>query len=278
MAESRFFRAIQVARELNGFLLQASKPDSMGYYSVPVLQKNTRFKGMGGGQYDDESVKEALYNPNKGFYQALINANCYGEWQHPIYTGQPLTAWVQRCMSIAPEYISHFIKGIEPGDKIKGEETLMMVHKPDGPYGEYLEKSLKDPDKNTSYSFRGLVSEKKRNGLYIVDFVQAFDHVTHPGFEVAGSRYQPHLHRISHNSNQELSDCVDVSVALADIAMGRIPSTVSLNSAALSDIKTLLTDETLSDPDCIIAIDKINQKLTFKNGKETSIFDIFYRK
>ena len=275
---ARVFEAIGIARELNGYVLDASKPDADGYFRSPVIQLNTNWRGGASSSYDTNSLFNAIENPAMSFNIALRSGNCYGEYFHPIYAGQSMDAWVKRCMTIDGSCESHFIKALEPGDVVNGEQVLVMVHKPSGPYGELLDKSLRDPDKNTAYSIRCLINKRRTaQGQCLIDVIKTFDHCDCPGFEVASTRYQPHLHRVSTNSMGDISGAdLDVSMVLADIIRGNDSDEVRLHSDIVSDLKTVLDDDAIRMDDMVQFIDKVNRKAVFKDGSEKSAFECFF--
>lgn len=273
----RTFQAISIARELNGYLLAASKPDANGYYRSPVIQFNKKWRGQGNGSYDTDSLIDSLTDERKSFHTALTNGNCYGEYTHPIYKGEPLQAWIKRCMTIDQSMESHFIKAIEPGEEIDNEVPLIMVHKPSGPYGPQLESSLRDPDKNTAYSIRCLVNRTMKNGRYLIDATKTFDHCDCPGFEVAGTRYQPHLHRVSANSMCPEFKDIEIGMELADLLRNQDVAGVHLHSDIVNDIEVILKDEELTLNDTIVYVNKINRSISLADGREMSIFEKMFR-
>jgi len=274
----RVFQAIGIARELNGYVLSASRPDEKGYFRSPVIQLDTEWRGGVPGQYDTDSLLDAIENPIKSFNIALRSGNCYGEYYHPIYSGQPLGAWVKRCMTIDGSCESHFISHIEPGPDINDKPVLVMVHKPSGPYAEQLDGSLRDPDKNTSYSIRCLVNKRRtQSGKLHVDVVKTFDHCDCPGFEVAGTRYQPHIHRVASNNMGPIDGHdLDVSMVMADLMRDHESDRVRLHSDIINDLKLILDDDAMRMPDMVQFIDKVNKKAVFTDGTEKSAFECFF--
>jgi hypothetical protein len=136
-----------------------------------------------------------MRDPDSRFNICLRDGNLFGEWGHPVIRDQKD---MDRLLQIDEKYISHVFNRIWVDDKpimLHGIEgfPIRAVIKPCGPYGDVLEKSLRDPQINTSFSIRSLCTPatgpKREYEYRQVQIVVTFDAVHAPGFEMATKRY-----------------------------------------------------------------------------------------
>lgn len=178
---------------VNGYKLRALEPDEQGFYEIVVgcIGVPTRNKVI----YDPDSVVAAMSDPQARFNICLREGYLAGEWGHPVVeTKDDLS----RLLRIDEHYISHYF------GKIWIDETPVMINgeaayrikakvKPAGPYGKYLEQSLRDPYVNTSFSVRSLclpMSGPRPGYEYRqMQIIVTFDAVNAPGFEITNKRY-----------------------------------------------------------------------------------------
>ena len=178
---------------VNGYKLKSLEPDENGFYEIVVgcIGVPTRNKVI----YDPESVINAMADPQGRFNICLREGYLAGEWGHPVVeTKDDLS----RLLRIDEHYISHYFGKIwidENPVSINGEPAYRIKAKvkPYGPYGKYLEESLKDPFHNTSFSIRSrcLPMTGPRPGYEYrqIQIIVTFDAVNAPGFEVTNKRY-----------------------------------------------------------------------------------------
>ena len=130
---------------VNGHTIKALTPDENGAYTVVVgaLEIPTRNNVV----YDSDSLIRAMSDPTSRFNICLKDGCLAGEYGHPVIkTSEDMS----RLLMIDEHYISHYFQKIwvdETPVTIKGKQgyRIMAKVKPYGPYGAYLEKSLRDP-------------------------------------------------------------------------------------------------------------------------------------
>lgn len=179
----------------NGHSIKALEPDENGCYSVVLgcVGAPTRANVI----YEPKSLIGAMSDPNSRFNICLRDGNLFGEWGHPdVYSNNQED--IRRLLKIDESKMSHLFT------KIWVDEEPVMMHgipaypiralvKPCGPYGAYLEKSLRDPSINTSFSIRSLCTPgtgpESKYEYRNVQLVVTFDAVGAPGYEIASKRY-----------------------------------------------------------------------------------------
>ena len=179
---------------INGYTLKANEPDAEGCYEVIVgcLGIPTRQDVI----YEPESVVEAMRDPTGRFNICLRDGNLPGEWGHPqVKSKEDLN----RLLIIDETKISHYFRAIwidaEKPIMINGQEAyaIRAKVKPAGPYGKYLEESLRDPCINTSFSIRSICTPStgpdNRYSYRRVEYLVTFDAVFAPGYEITSKRY-----------------------------------------------------------------------------------------
>lgn len=132
------------------------KPDAQGYYPVPVGAYNAY--NSGGYLYDAKSGL-AMFTPGSVLMRQVKKGALYGEYKHPEQLpGMSNEAYVQRVRKIDPDRWSHHIRDYElvPSTDEHGRPITLVIAwvKPFGPYGKYVEESLKNPAQNTYFSVR----------------------------------------------------------------------------------------------------------------------------
>ena len=178
---------------VNGHTIKALTPDENGAYTVVVgaLEIPTRNNVV----YDSDSLIRAMSDPTSRFNICLKDGCLAGEYGHPVIkTAEDMS----RLLMIDEHYISHYFQKIwvdETPVTIKGKQgyRIMAKVKPYGPYGAYLEKSLRDPCHNTSFSIRSVCipmnGPDPKYEYRKVQLIVTFDAVHAPGFEITNKRY-----------------------------------------------------------------------------------------
>lgn len=177
---------------LNGHKLTAHEPDSEGFFTVVVgcYGVPTRANVI----YDPESLVASMTDSTSRFNICLKDGNLAGEYGHPVIESDKD---INRLFRIDEKYMSHYFKSVWTGDPItiNGMEAvpIMAKVKPYGPYGDVLEKSLRDPSHNTAFSIRSLClpmkGPKPEYEYRKVQVVITYDAVSAPGYEIASKRY-----------------------------------------------------------------------------------------
>ena len=178
---------------INGHALKSCTPDENGCYEVIVgcIGVPTRNNVI----YEPESVVEAMADVNSRFNICLRDGNLAGEYGHPRVQSKDD---LERLLLIDEKLISHYFRKIWIGEKpimISGQEAfpIRALVKPAGPYGKYLEESLRDPCINTAFSIRSICTPTSgpdsRYTYRSVQYLVTFDAVFAPGFEITSKRY-----------------------------------------------------------------------------------------
>lgn len=182
---------------INGYKLKAAEPDNEGFYTISIgcMGAPTQASII----YDPESTIAAMGDTNGRFYKSLREGYLKGEWGHPVIDDAKDPKQMARLLRIDEHYISHYFGKIwvdeQPVPTGNGETgyRVMAKVKPSGPYGEYLERSLRDPHDNTSFSIRcvclPMLGPRKDCQYRKVVMMVTFDAVHAPGFAIANKRY-----------------------------------------------------------------------------------------
>ena len=179
----------------NGHTVKALEPDENGCY--PAVLGCVGAPTRAGVIYEANSLIKAMNDPTSRFNICLREGNLFGEWGHPdVYSGNDQD--IKRLLKIDESKMSHLFTKIWVDDKpvmmhgIPAYPIRALV-KPCGPYGSYLERSLKDPCINTAFSIRSLCTpgtgENSNYEYRNVQLVVTFDAVGAPGYEIASKRY-----------------------------------------------------------------------------------------
>ena len=173
------------------------EPDKDGVwrnFPVMVLGKVSR----NNKDYEINSMVEAITNPNSIFFKKLKMGQLQGEYGHPLVLKEQD---LPRIAVVDPTKVSHVIHHVKCGEPTeKGHRVVYADIEPFGPYGEYLEKSLRNPRINTAFSLRSLVSKIGMQGNVIKQRVTALitiDAVDAPGYAEASKVRVPSMEGIS---------------------------------------------------------------------------------
>jgi len=145
--------------------LKSLTPDKDGFYKgIPLcglgmVTRNNTF-------YDTDSLIEKITDENSTFNKRLKTGDLFGEYGHPYVPNLNSEEGMQRIMTLLPDRKTIFFKKIYS----KKIEDLNMNFvfgdiKPAGPYGQYSEELLIDPNMNFSTSLRAITSNKMINNI-----------------------------------------------------------------------------------------------------------------
>ena len=183
---------VGIMESLNGYKLSAHEPDEKGFFDVVVGCFGVPTRGR--VIYDPQSLINCMKDTSSRFNICLRDGNLCGEYGHPVINTEKD---MPRLFQIDEHYKSHYFGDIKTGEpiNINGMEAIPIKAKvkPTGPYGEILEKELRDPCHNTSFSIRSLcLPMNGPNPEYEYRKVQSvitFDAVHAPGFDITSKRY-----------------------------------------------------------------------------------------
>ncbi len=183
---NKLYMYVGVMDMFDGRKLQGLRPESDGYYrGIPLSAFNA--KSLNGCYYDTDSYHYQLTNPTTAFNIRLTHGNLYGEWGHPKDD-----ASLSRIVQIDRDKESHHFKAVYTEKPCSNTPIIFGDLKPTGPYGTYLEPSLMNPNENTAFSLRCLMTEKYdpllKAPLRTVEEFVTFDAVDMPGY-LYGSKW-----------------------------------------------------------------------------------------
>lgn len=199
---------------LDGRKLKAYTPDEYGYYcGVPLCVFNE--KSYNHKYYTQESMLNALTNPDMVFQLKLSHGNLYGEWGHPA-----MDSTLDRISIVDRDRQSHHFRSIYvKEDERDGDNPILRCDlKPSGPKGKYLDESLLSPFENTAFSLRCLMNSKPDpvHEALICDVVDliTFDAVDMPGYIKASKWYAPSQESLREIHISDLFDANGTRVAM----------------------------------------------------------------
>ena len=179
------------------------KPDENGYYRMPIGALNCA--NSLGEFYTDQKLDQ-LMSKNGELLRKLESGKLFGEWGHPVQReGESPRDFMNRSCGINDKETCVFFKHIELDRNITPEMkkygipdnavVFMADLKPMGPLWETLDRSLKDPHVNTTFSGRYLTSDYVQRGVtyVVVEGCVTWDAVTEQGHAVAEKTFAPRL-------------------------------------------------------------------------------------
>ena len=171
------------------------KPDSQGYYPCPVGAYNSF--NSGGFLYDEKSGV-AMFTPGSQLMRQVEKGVLYGEFKHPeLQPGMRDSDYITRIRKVDPDRWSHHIREYElvPSTDEQGRSITMVIAwlKPFGPFGEYVEASLKNPAQNTYFSVRSITIDDMARRIKFTREVITHDFVGEGGIYVAQKHRAPSL-------------------------------------------------------------------------------------
>lgn len=171
-------------------------PDKDGVYKdIPmmVIGKPSRNSKI----YETTSMMEAITSDSSIFYRKLVGGQLEGEFNHPlIWKEEDLP----RVMLIDRDRLSHRILRVYTKATEQGNTILYGDIKCCGPKGKYLAESFADPQANTAFSLRSVVSVLGKTGNFVKQKVLALitiDAVDCPGYAEASKVYVQGLEGLS---------------------------------------------------------------------------------
>jgi len=155
---------IEITAEIPPDNKEIIKPDENGVYkNIPAafLDKVSANRTY----YDSKSFIAAMTHPESLFYLRLRNGELAGEFGHPqIFRMSSKREMLERLVWIEPKNISHIIKAVRIKNVPGIGKLVLMDILPHGPYADYIEEKLKNPNLNCSFSLRAFTRDKPMNG------------------------------------------------------------------------------------------------------------------
>ena len=179
------------------------KPDSEGYYTMPIGAFNC--VNSANELYTLENI-DGIFNQSSELMRKVQNGKLFGEWGHPdMLPGESGNEFMGRACRINDKETCVFFKeiwldrNITPEMQAYGvpkDAVITMARlKPMGSKWEALERSLQDPNVNTTFSGRFLTRDRVHRGVthVIVESVVTWDAVTEQGIPAAEKWLSPRL-------------------------------------------------------------------------------------
>lgn len=272
MAASAYCFSVGILESLNGYKLKGIEPDERGFF--PMVIGCIGIPTRAGVIYDPPSLVAAMKDTASRFNICLRDGNLKGEYGHPVIERKED---IPRLLRIDEHYISHYFGEIRVDSNpiiIKGMEALPIRAKvkPTGPYGQFLEKELRDPYQNTSFSIRSLcLPMNGPDAAYEyrkVQMVITFDAVHAPGYDITSKRYV--------NGSESL----EMDVTKMDLTRA-VASGDGMESFMLTDndIKKLYNDKDITLRGKSMGTDLVGSKSFMDNqGNLRSVNSLVYRR
>lgn len=179
------------------------KPDAEGYYEMPIGAFNC--VNSTDEVYTMENIK-SIFDGSSELMRKISNGKLFGEWGHPEpNTGESSNEFMGRACRINDKDTCVFFNKIwldatlapsmEHVGVPKDAVVTMARLKPMGSKWEALDRSLQDPNVNTTFSGRFLTRDRMHRGkTYVtVESIVTWDAVTEQGIPAAEKWLSPRL-------------------------------------------------------------------------------------
>ena len=216
------------------------KPDADGYYEMPIGAFNC--VNSTDEVYTAKNIQE-IFNSSSELMRKIQNGKLFGEWGHPEQLpGETANAFMMRACRVNDKDTCVFFKDIwldnnvtpdmqrygVPSDAI----ITMAKLKPMGALWETLQRSLEDPNVNTTFSGRFLTKDRVYRGKTYVEVVQAvtWDAVTEQGIPAAEKYLAPRLESHKTVVTPKMVEELKVQVANSNLRMessSPVPSVIA---------------------------------------------------
>ena len=227
-------------------------PDSEGYYVMPVGAFNCA--NNVGDFYTTNNI-EKIFNDSSEFKVKLNSGKLFGEWGHPEQMpGEDPTSFMMRgcrvsdkdtCVFFKDIWIEREVSPLMQQYGVPADAWVVMARlKPMGMKWETLDRSLKDPNVNTTFSGRFLTKDRYYKGRTWVSIerIITFDAVTDQGIVAAQKDLSPRLE----SSHQRITPAM---VKGMELRMGEEGLRTESNKPlveVLNHAKAILNEETPS--------------------------------
>lgn len=179
------------------------KPDADGYFELPIGAFNC--VNSLDEVYTMENIKD-IFDSSSELMRKISNGKLFGEWGHPEpVSGEAERDFMNRACRINDKDTCAFFKEIWLDDKVANSMShvgvptdavvTMAKVKPMGNKWEALQRSLEDPNVNTTFSGRFLTRDRQYRGktYVIVERIVTWDAVTEQGIPAAEKWLSPRL-------------------------------------------------------------------------------------
>ena len=183
------------------------KPDADGRYELVLGAFN--YANNHKDFYPLGPVKDMFESSSP--FQRRIAANALrGEYGHPKRDSvRTENDFIRRVMEIRETQVCCYFNRIQLNEQdrvaMNGEREVVVTGlvKPSGPFGTYLEESLKDPNQNASFSVRTLTNDvpgPQGGMIKTIRMLVTWDYVNEPGIALAHKYNSPSLESIDGHS------------------------------------------------------------------------------
>jgi hypothetical protein len=169
------------------------KPDSNGYYTMPVGGLNV-FNSV--GQFYTADGARKLFESSSIFMRRVKSGCLKGESGHPKRTnGMSMDDYLNRILTIEESNVDEDFG--RRNTKFNNPEliAIMAKIKPSGPHAASLEASFNNPEEEVCFSIRALTRDFMFKGTThrVLEQIVTWDNVVEPGLSLAKKTYSPVL-------------------------------------------------------------------------------------
>lgn len=175
------------------------KMDANGYRLITLGGLNV-YNSV--GQYYDYEGARELFESSSSLMRKIKRGVLKSEIGHPKREpGMSDDAFIRRCLAIYEENTCAHIKEVYLDfESVKDEQgrpvvAIMGWVKASGVKGDFLEKSLSNPDENVCFSIRSFTDDKRIGGVTrrTIKEIVTWDYVNEPGISIAEKFKSPAL-------------------------------------------------------------------------------------
>lgn len=218
------------------------KPDEEGYYILPIgafncVSSRDEF-------YTSENI-DKIFDSSSDLMRKIESGKLFGEWGHPdIIPGESDNTFMNRACRVNDKDTCVFFKDVWTDSNISPE---MLAHgvpsnaivtmarlKPMGKLWETLDRSLKDPNVNTTFSGRFLTRDKQIRGQthVIVESIVTWDAVTDQGIPAAEKWLSPRLESNKKQITPKIISALKQKVTAGGIRMENVEAVKAIIKTA----------------------------------------------
>lgn len=178
-------------------------PDSEGYFTQPIGAFNCA--NSMDEVYTLENIN-SIFDNSSDLMRKIQNGKLFGEWGHPsMLPGENANQFMSRACRVEDKDTCVFFKEVWSENKVSpamqaygvpADAIITMARlKPMGSKWEALQRSLEDPNVNTTFSGRFLTRDRVHRGktYVVVESIVTWDAVTEQGIPAAEKWLAPRL-------------------------------------------------------------------------------------
>lgn len=173
------------------------EPDADGYYILVVGSYGTYNSA---GMFYDMASGVSMFQPDTPLMRRLNKGVLYMEYKHPepfFKDGRRMgdMEYLSRIRQIDDDRVCAHIRALTIVDGVdeNGKPVKLVIAevKPYGPYGKYMEASLRNPHQNTYCSVRSITRDNMATGVKYTQEISTWDMVGEGGIYTANKYNSP---------------------------------------------------------------------------------------